>query len=750
MFGATSQTPEDHGPPPQAGPPPPTSASIRRYDVERSCIRCHERKVRCDKATPCMTCVRAKVSCRYPGPERTKRRSQKTSSANRLEVLERAVAAINSSPPAGTSATGPSPPAPGHQQHQHQQVMPVGSQGHTPIDPAAAPQLPPQPAAPGSKDNRSESEHSGGFLLKEGASTRYINEFTFSRVLDKQGELQSAIDTPESNHSSDGKQLSTVGFDGLFSSPQVSSADFFSLFPTRWQATQLWQMYLSNVDPLVKILHVPSVQPNLFAAINNPKDTPLDMSALLFSIYFAAVTSLRPHELQIILGQGRQAALNTYQRGLELSLNLGEFLDSPTITSLQAMALYLMCRRNSNSGRSGWILNGLLIRAAQSIGLHRDGEQFNLAPLDIEIRRRLWWQIMGSDGRVAEDHGLSAGPTGGYDGFCDTKLPTHIDDRDLSPNMPAPPQSQPRFTEMTHFLVASEMGQSLHQINQLSALNSPNKMSKLEQYLATVKTRMEGQYLQYCDINIPIQKCALLLGRLLLGKSEVFVRQQSLRGLNAEQSAARATEDMLALACDTIELGIEMKTDELLNNFQWLFSTFTDYHLLTYLLWHLCVRPETVGVDRAWGVVDRLFKLVQTQGWPTPGSKWNVLGKLREKAADIRHAVKFQAERAMARSMAAAAAATAADLATVPPKQQAPAAADLQQQHVDQQQQQAEQQRQAEQQQQQQMQQQQMDQDMLDAVNGTVPMFFPDGYIWDLDTLVIPEWGGYQSGYQMS
>jgi hypothetical protein len=162
-----------------------------------------------------------------------------------------------------------------------------------------------------------------------------------TRLSERQGELQSAIDTPESNAGSEAK-LSSFGFDGLLSSPHVGGGDIFSLFPTRWQATQLWQIYLNNVDGLVKLLHVPTVQPKLFASINNPKETPLDLSALFFAIYFAAVTSLRSPDTLIMLGQDRQAALNSYQRGLEVCLYGGSFLDSPTIPSLQAMAIYLV------------------------------------------------------------------------------------------------------------------------------------------------------------------------------------------------------------------------------------------------------------------------------------------------------------------------------------------------------------------------------------------------------------------------
>lgn len=139
--------------------------AMRRYNVERSCIRCHERKVRCDKATPCMACVRAKFPCEYPGPERAKRRSHKTAAAKvapRLEVLERAVAAID--PLVGSSAV---------------QGQAVGSSQTTELSP-------PTLTEPGHTHNvRSQSEGSGGFLLKEGSSTRYVNEFTFSRVLEK-------------------------------------------------------------------------------------------------------------------------------------------------------------------------------------------------------------------------------------------------------------------------------------------------------------------------------------------------------------------------------------------------------------------------------------------------------------------------------------------------------------------------------------------------------------------------------------
>ena len=102
-------------------------------------------------------------------------------------------------------------------------------------------------------------------------------------------------------------------------------------------------MWLTNVNPLVRLLHVPTTQPLFFAAVNNPTQIPTDFGALLFSIYFAAVTSIDDSETSLILGQDRQSALYAYQYGLELSLHIAGFSDYPTIASIQAMSMYLVC-----------------------------------------------------------------------------------------------------------------------------------------------------------------------------------------------------------------------------------------------------------------------------------------------------------------------------------------------------------------------------------------------------------------------
>jgi hypothetical protein len=122
-----------------------------------------------------------------------------------------------------------------------------------------------------------------------------------------------------------------------------SSSNLYNLLPNHWQATQLWQLYLTNVDPFLKLLHVPTTEPCIFAAINQPEDTPAEFQALLFAIYFAAATSIVSTDVIAILGRDRTTALSMFQRGLEVSLGTVSFMDSPTITTLQAMGIYIVC-----------------------------------------------------------------------------------------------------------------------------------------------------------------------------------------------------------------------------------------------------------------------------------------------------------------------------------------------------------------------------------------------------------------------
>jgi hypothetical protein len=78
---------------------PTASLMARHKRMERSCMICHQRKIRCDKRSPGSHCVKADLLCCYPGPERASRRPHKTTItdvAARVAQLKRIITAISS------------------------------------------------------------------------------------------------------------------------------------------------------------------------------------------------------------------------------------------------------------------------------------------------------------------------------------------------------------------------------------------------------------------------------------------------------------------------------------------------------------------------------------------------------------------------------------------------------------------------------------------------------------------------------
>ena len=151
------------------------------------------------------------------------------------------------------------------------------------------------------------------------------------------------------------REPSSLDIGGIFSGFNQSKTDTQSYHPSRWHAMQLWQAFVNNVDPIAKILHIPTTQATIFAAINNPENLEQDLNALLFSIYFAATTSLTSAVAANLLCQDKGTALSNYKQGLEQSLAGAEILDKPSVKALQAMTIYLVSNVEYLQGWGGLI-----------------------------------------------------------------------------------------------------------------------------------------------------------------------------------------------------------------------------------------------------------------------------------------------------------------------------------------------------------------------------------------------------------
>lgn len=60
----------------------------------------------------------------------------------------------------------------------------------------------------------------------------------------------------------------------------------------------LWSVYQENVEPLLKVLHIPTMEPIFRDARKDHKQLSPANEALVWSIYYAALTSLEPDEVR--------------------------------------------------------------------------------------------------------------------------------------------------------------------------------------------------------------------------------------------------------------------------------------------------------------------------------------------------------------------------------------------------------------------------------------------------------------------
>ena len=134
--------------------------------------------------------------------------------------------------------------------------------------------------------------------------------------------------------------------DHLFLGSRKTAVDLSTLHPDPVQIFRLWQIYLDNVDPLLKVTHFPSLQGRIIEATSDVKNINPTLEALMFSIYCMSILSLTVEDCQTIFGSSKEDLLMRYQFGCQQALSICGFLRSSDRECLTALYLYLVCLAN--------------------------------------------------------------------------------------------------------------------------------------------------------------------------------------------------------------------------------------------------------------------------------------------------------------------------------------------------------------------------------------------------------------------
>lgn len=115
-----------------------------------------------------------------------------------------------------------------------------------------------------------------------------------------------------------------------------------ALHPRPVKIFRLWQIYLNNVDPLLKVTHAPSLQGRVIEAAEDVTKLSPTLEALLFGIYSVSITSLSAEECQNTFGSSKKDLLESYQFGCQQALPNSNYLRTADRECLTAFYLYLV------------------------------------------------------------------------------------------------------------------------------------------------------------------------------------------------------------------------------------------------------------------------------------------------------------------------------------------------------------------------------------------------------------------------
>ncbi|KAH6641247.1 hypothetical protein F5144DRAFT_590583 [Chaetomium tenue] len=429
---------------------------------------------------------------------------------------------------------------------------------------------------------------------------------TMRKMMDDEDSYETS---PESMTPDDNAEMLLGG-----DSPEVNLAD---LWPAPAQILPLWQVYLDRVNPLTKIIHVPSVQPYMAAVITDSKSLPRNVEALLFSIFVMAVVAMTPDECKSLLGIAREEALQRYSSGVRLTLVRVGFLRSHDMIILQALGRY--------DRHAVWILGGVAIRIAQKMGLHRDGTTLGLSPFESEMRRRVWWQIIMTDAKYAMFSGLSHNllPRN-----SDTQSPSNVNDADIFPTSEEPFQDREGPTEMIFCLITYRFARFLMEMpgfegvvmipEDESALTGSKAAPTAEQ-LATYRRGVArlredlGAILdKHCDSSAgPVHEMALAMKQHLFQKLDELMTPPK-EQLDWGGEVKSASDNTFKIAISTLEHNEANYNSTTNHGFAWFSLLHFQLDIFMYMAGQLCRRTEgtLVGgslVERAWRQVGVVY-----------------------------------------------------------------------------------------------------------------------------------------------
>ncbi|KAK2877750.1 hypothetical protein FQN49_001226 [Arthroderma sp. PD_2] len=220
---------------------------------------------------------------------------------------------------------------------------------------------------------------------------------------------------------------------------------------------KLCHIYLHNVDPIIKILHRPSIRKWMVDGdkyLGYPEEH-TSVRALESAVCYAAANSMTDSQCQAAFQASKSSIVAAHRRMCERAIESANLLTTRDMIVLQAFVLYLVGRRSEEKGTAVWALVALAVRLTKAMSVNqdpaeaaRDGETF----FHQQMRLRLWLTVCLMD--LQTSFAESSEPLISHRDVA-SAVPhvRHVNDHDFGVDTTQPVADREELTETTFALV---------------------------------------------------------------------------------------------------------------------------------------------------------------------------------------------------------------------------------------------------------------------------------------------------------
>lgn len=105
---------------------------------------------------------------------------------------------------------------------------------------------------------------------------------------------------------------------------------------------KFWQFFLDYINPLIKVIHAPTMQREILKAMDNLQEVDKSIEALLFSIYTIVVASVSTADCLLMFACERAPLLAQFRNATQQALIDADFLRTTEFKVLQALLLFMV------------------------------------------------------------------------------------------------------------------------------------------------------------------------------------------------------------------------------------------------------------------------------------------------------------------------------------------------------------------------------------------------------------------------